>query len=461
MFEATTYIQRRTQLMQSLKEGVVLLLGNEESPMNYTENQYSFRQDSNFLYYCGIDQPMLALVMDVETGDTILFGNELTLIETVWMGPQPSLQEQAAKVGVTEVQNYDLLPELLASIRQQGRSIHYTPPYRMENSIKLTQWLHTPLVELSQQASVKLIQGIAAQRSIKTAAELAELERAVNITRAMHIAVMKQAKPGMNEAHLAGVATGIAIAGGGNLAYPVILTTRGHILHNHVHSHFLSEGQLVLADIGAETASHYAGDITRTFPVSKTFTQQQREIYQLVLEVQMAAIATLRPGVLYVDVHMQVARQITEGLKAIGLMHGDTDEAVAAGAPALFFPHGLGHLQGLDVHDMEDLGEHHTGYRPGLERSQLFGYKYLRFGKELEAGMVLTVEPGVYFNPPLIDSWQKEGRFSEFIHYHKLAPYRDFTGVRLEDNILITADGHQVIGDPIPKTIAEVEGLRE
>lgn len=460
MFEAATYTQRRSQLMQSVKDGVVLILGNEESPMNYLENQYSFRQDSNFLYYCGIDQPLLALLLDVETGDAILFGNELTLVEVVWMGPQPSLVEQAAKVGITEVQQYDLLAEVLESIRHQGRTIHFTPPYRMENSVKLHQWLHIPLADLADRASVRLIQTIVAQRSIKTDAELAELTRAINITRAMHVAVMQQAKPGMNEAHLAGIATGIAVAGGGNLAYPVILTTRGHILHNHVHSHNIHEGQMVLADLGAETASHYAGDITRTFPVSKTFTTQQREIYQLVLDVQLAAIAAMRPGVLYQDVHMLVARQIIEGLKALGLMYGDTDEALAAGAVGLFFPHGLGHLQGLDVHDMEDLGEVHTGYRPGLERSQLFGYRSLRFGKELETGMVLTVEPGVYFNPPLIDSWQQEGKFTQFIRYDRLGAYRDFTGVRLEDNVAITSDGHQVLGDPIPKTVAEVEALR-
>lgn len=460
MFSAQTYTQRRQQLMQQVGRGVILLLGNEYSPKNYLDNTYNFRQDSNFLYYIGLDQAHLAAVMDTETGETILFGDELSIDDIVWMGPQPSLKERAEKVGIQDVQNYERLVALLGMTNKHNRSIHFLPPYRAENKINLAFWLHLPLADIQKEASPTLIKAIVAQRSVKTGEEIAEMEKALVTTKAMYLAAMKQTKAGIREAQLAGIAEGIAVAGGGDLAYPIILTTNGQVLHNHHHHNVLKPGQLVLADMGAETAMHYAADITRTWPVDATFTQQQREIYQIVLDAQLAGIAASRLGVRNLDVHFTAARVITNGLKALGLLQGDTEEILQVGAHALFFPHGLGHMIGLDVHDMEDLGENYVGYTEGLERSKQFGLKSLRLARELQPGFVTTIEPGIYFIPELIDLWQAEGRFSQFINYPALEAYRHFSGIRIEDNVLVTYDEPRVLGPGIPKEIGEIEALR-
>lgn len=460
MFSVQTYTQRRQQLMQQVGRGIILLLGNEYSPKNYLDNTYNFRQDSNFLYYIGLDQAHLAAVMDTETGETILFGDELSIEDIVWMGPQPSLKERAEKVGIQDVQNYERLAALLNMTNKHNRSVHFLPPYRAENKINLAFWLHLPLADIQKEASPTLIKAIVAQRSVKTGEEIAEMEKALATTKAMYLAAMKQTKAGIREAQLAGIAEGIAVAGGGDLAYPIILTINGQVLHNHHHHNVLKPGQLVLADMGAETAMRYAADITRTWPVDATFSQQQKEIYQIVLDAQLAGIAASRPGVRNLDVHFTAARVITNGLKALGLLHGDTEEILQAGAHALFFPHGLGHMIGLDVHDMEDLGENYVGYTDGLERSKQFGLKSLRLARELQPGFVTTIEPGIYFIPELIDLWQAEGRFSQFINYPALEAYRHFSGVRIEDNVLVTYDEPRVLGPGIPKEIEEIEALR-
>lgn len=460
MFSAHTYAQRRQQLMQQVGRGIILLLGNEYSPKNYLDNTYNFRQDSNFLYYIGLDQAHLAALMDTETGETILFGDELSIDDIVWMGPQASLKERAEQASIAQVQAYDHLMDVLRLANKHNRVIHFLPPYRAENKINLALWLHLPLVDLQKEASVPLIKAIVAQRSFKTNEEIAQMEKALATTKAMYLAAMKQTKPGIREAQLAGIAEGIAVAGGGDLAYPIILTINGQVLHNHHHHHVLKSGQLVLADMGAETATRYAADITRTWPVDATFTQQQKEIYQIVLDAQLAGIAASRPGVRNLDVHFTAARVITNGLKALDLLQGDTEEILQAGAHALFFPHGLGHMIGLDVHDMEDLGENHVGYAEDLERSTQFGLKSLRLARTLQPGFVTTIEPGIYFIPELIDLWQAEGRFSQFINYPALAAYRSFSGIRIEDNVLVTHDEPRVLGPGIPKEIGEIEGLR-
>lgn len=446
--------------MQRVGRGLIFLLGNELSPMNYQDNTFPFRQDSNFLYYIGLDNPHLAAILDTETGETILFGDELSLEDIIWMGAQPALKEQALNVGIGEVQPFDLLLELLSAARKQNRAIHFLPPYRAENKINLAYWLHLPMLELTSSASVSLIQAIVVQRSVKTSEEIAEMDRALHTTKAMYLAAMKQTRPGIKEAQLAGIAEGIAVAGGGNLAYPIIMTVNGQVLHNHHHHNTLKSGQLVLADMGAETAMHYAADITRTWPVDGSFTQQQKEIYQIVLDAQLAGIAAMRPGLRNLDAHLLAAKVITNGLKSLGLMQGDTDEIVHSGAHALFFPHGLGHMIGLDVHDMEDLGEKYTGYHEGLERSTQFGLKSLRMARTLEPGFVMTIEPGIYFIPELIDRWQQEGRFNQYINYAALAAYRGFSGIRIEDDVLVTQDEPRVLGPGIPKEIGEIEALR-
>ncbi|MEM1125002.1 MAG: aminopeptidase P family protein, partial [Bacteroidota bacterium] len=362
MFPTKTYVQRRQQLQDKVQSGLILLLGNEESSMNYSDNHYHFRQDSNFLYFVGIDQAGLAAIIDIDHDKTILFGNELTLDDIVWTGPQPSLVEFGAQVGIKKVQPKKAISKYLKKARKSGQQVHFLPPYRPENKIKLSEWLGIKLNGLCSLVSIPLVKAVIELASIKSAEEIAEMEKAVNITGQMHVAAMQYAKAGMTEAEVTGKVHGIAVSGGGNLAYPIILTVNGQTLHNHYHGNILKKGQLILGDFGAETAMHYAGDITRTFPVAKKFTKQQKAIYQLVLDANMACIKASKAGVLYRDVHLMAAKIMTEGLKALGLMQGDTEEAVAAGAHALFFPHGLGHMIGLDVHDMEDLGEDLVGY---------------------------------------------------------------------------------------------------
>ncbi len=460
MFDATIYANRRKRLQQDLSSGIVLLMGNEESPCNYTDNVYPFRQDSNFLYFFGIDKPGLAAIIDIDAGKNILFGDDPDIMHIVWMGALPTMAALAEKAGGADTAPYAQIEIHLAEARRSGRSVHYLPPYRPENSIKLSQWLNIPLDKLAAGASVPLIEAVVAQAACKSPEEIAEMEAAVNTSGKMHVAAMKAARPGMKEYELVGLVEGIARAGGGGLPYTVILSVNGQILHNHAYGNTLQSGQLVLGDFGADTAMHYAGDITRTFPVDKTFTTQQKEIYQIVLDTEVAAIASLKPGVRYLDVHLAASRHIAEGLKALGLMKGDMAAAVEAGAHALFFPHGLGHMIGLDVHDMEDLGENHVGYGKDITRSTQFGLRSLRLARELQPGFVLTVEPGIYFIPELINLWRKENLHTEFINYEKLDAYFNFGGIRIEDNVLITPDGHRVLGDPIPKTIAEVEALR-
>lgn len=461
MFRTEIYQHRRSQLVEQLTRGLVLLMGNEESSMNYADNIYPFRQDSSFLYYAGIDEPGMALLLDVEKGQTTLFGRERTLDDIVWMGPQPTLQDMAGRSGIEQARSYDDLPSVLAEATALGRPIHILPPYRPENKIKLSAWLNVSLRQLEQMPSAELIRAVVQQRSVKEQREIAQMEQAVRITGAMHTAAMQHARSGLREAHLAGIAEGIAVSAGGHLAYPIIMTTHGQVLHNHHHHHELQPGQLVLGDYGAETAMHYAGDITRTFPVDKTFTQQQKEIYQAVLDAQEEVIDLIRPGIFNIDLHRKAALSMAESLKAIGLMKGDMEEAVAAGAAYLFFPHGLGHMIGLDVHDMEDLGEHFVGYAGEVERSTAFGLGALRLGRRLQEGFVITVEPGLYFIPELMDRWQAEQRFADFINYTALEAYRDFSGVRIEDDILVTQNGGRILGDPIPKTIKDIEALRQ
>lgn len=462
MFQKDTYVRRRQQLMTDANDGgLLLLLGNEESSKNYKDNTYRFRQDSNFLYFLGLNHPHFAALLDPESGETTLFADDLTIDHIVWMGPQPSVRELADRVGVEKTAPYADLAKVLIQAQAAGRKIHYLPPYRAENLLKLSRWLKMDPDEVEKGASVPLIKAVVKQASYKSEEEVVELEKAVTISGQMHIAAMRSARPGIKEAELAGIVEGIAVGAGGDLAYPVILTVNGQTLHNHYHGNVLQPGQLVLGDFGAETDTYYAGDITRTFPVDKTFTPKQKDIYELVLQAEMAAIEALKPGVPYRDIHLQAARIIADGLKDLGLMKGDMEVAVTEGAHALFFPHGLGHMIGLDVHDMEDLGEEYVGYTETIKRSEQFGMRSLRLGRELESGFVLTVEPGIYFIPELIAQWRESGQHKDFINYDKVSDYLDFSGVRIEDNVLITDSGHRVLGAPIPKTIAAVEDLRK
>jgi Xaa-Pro aminopeptidase len=457
MFNSKTYIQRRILLKKALKSGLVLFLGHEESPMNYTTNTYPFRQDSAFLYFFGLDTPGLAAVIDVEAGTDTIYGDDITLEDVIWMGDLPKLKERAAAAGVFVTAPLAKLEDTIAEARKKNRAIHYLPPYRAESLAKLSALFGKSPQEIRSNISLDLIKAVVAQRSIKSEEEIAEMEKAHAVTYKMYIAAMTSVRPGLYESDIVGAIDGLALAHGAPTAFPTILSMNVHIFHNPHHDHKLQKGRLLVIDSGASSPLGYSADITRTLPVSGVFTQKQREIYEVVLKGQLQAIAAIKPGIKYKDIHLSTAKTMASGLKDLGLMKGDIEEAVAAGAHALFFPHGLGHMIGLDVHDMEGLGENHVGYDETVSRSSQFGLAYLRMAKELRPGFVLTVEPGIYFIPALIDKWKGEKRLAAFIDYAAVENYRDFTGIRIEDNVLITKDGSRILGRPIPKKVADVE----
>lgn len=460
MFNRQLYIQRRTELKMKMGKGIILFLGNEETPMNYPENPYHFRQHSSFLYFFGIDRPSLAAIIDIDNGNEIIFGEELTMDEIVWMGIKPSLAEEAEKVGVFEVLPMVKLFAILREANAAGRNIEFLPPYRPENKIRLLRLLNIRPDQFTAKSSEALVKAVISLREIKCEEEIAEIDKAVNWSVDMHVAAIQLARPGIKESEIAARVTQIVLEREGNLSFPVIATVRGEVLHNHYHGNILKKGQLFLLDAGAETPNHYAGDLTSTFPVSKKFTRKQKEIYQLVLDAHYGAAKMLKPGIAFRDVHFEASRIIFEGLKAIGLTKGNTHEAIAEGAHALFFPTGLGHMMGLDVHDMEDLGELNVGYNPGESKSTQFGLKSLRLAKELKTGHVLTIEPGIYFIPELIKMWRAEKRFDQFINYKALQSYFNFGGVRIEQDYLITRKNSRLLGRKKPMEIDEIEALR-
>lgn len=456
MFNASIYTQRRKELKEQLGSGLALFIGNDESPMNYPANPYHFRQDSSFLYFFGLDSPGLAAVVDVEESKDIIFGDDVTIEDIIWMGDQPLLKDRALEVGVEETAPSKALADTLLKAVRKGRKVHFLPPYRFETVTKLSTLLGIKTNQVKDYISQALIKAVVAQRSIKILEEIAEMEKALDISYEMYNTAMKMAKSGVYEREIVGRMEGIALSAGSHTAFPTILSIDGQTLHNHYHGNMLEKGRLVVCDSGAESPMHYASDITRTIPVDGEFTERQKEIYEIVLKTNQTSIESIKPGVNYREIHIQAAKTIASGLKDIGLIKGDVDEAVKNGVHAMFFPHGLGHQIGLDVHDMEDLGENFVGYDEKYRRSDQFGLAYLRFARELEQGLVLTVEPGIYFIPALIDKWRAENKFPEFIDYDKADTYKDFGGIRIEDNVLVTRDGSRVLGKPIPKTIQEL-----
>jgi Xaa-Pro aminopeptidase len=459
MFETSLYKKRRGQLKTLIEKGIGFFPGNEESPMNYPSNTYHYRQDSTFLYFFGLSQPGLAGIIDFHSGEEYLFGNDVGIDDIIWMGDQPSMEEKAARAGIRNVFPMEKLEEFLGRIISEGREVHYLPPYRGETIIKLHQLLGKSLDAVTKDSSRELIRKVIMLRSIKDEQEIKEIEKIIDVTYDMHTTAMKMAHPGVYEREIAGVIEGIALSNGGPAAFPVILSINGQILHNHYHGNILEKGRLMVVDAGAESPMGYAGDITRTSPVGGKFSEKQKEIYEIVLNTNLESISMIKPGILFKDIHNNASMVIAKGLKDLGLMKGDIEEAVNAGAHALFFPHGLGHMLGLDVHDMEGLGENYVGYNDNIQRSEQFGTAYLRLAKNLKPGFVLTIEPGIYFIPALIDLWKKEKKFSGFINYDKVEDYRDFGGIRIEDDVLVTETGHKVLGKPIPKTVEEVEEI--
>lgn len=459
MFKKETYTERRNRLKKEVGQGVLLFLGNNESGMNYADNTYHFRQDSTFLYFFGSDYAGLSAIIDIDENREIIFGDELTIDDIVWMGTQPSIREKSASVGITATEPAGQLASYLQNVIRQGRRIHYLPPYRGEHQIRLLHLLGIPATEQATGASTDFIRAVVNQRNYKSEEEIREIEEAIDISVDMHTKAMQMARPGMKESEIAAAVTEIALRSGGHLAFPVIATINGQTLHNHYHGNIIQEGQMLLLDAGAENVMHYAGDLSSTMPVGKHFSEQQKIIYNIALHAHQAAVAALKPGVAFRDVHLVAATAIAEGMKSLGLMKGDPAEAAKAGAYALFFPCGLGHMMGLDVHDMENLGEVWVGYN-GQPKSTQFGFKSLRLARPLEPGFVFTIEPGIYFIPELIDYWKSEKRFAEYINYDKLEAWKGFSGIRNEEDYLITTDGARRLGKYKPMTVEEVEGMK-
>jgi Xaa-Pro aminopeptidase len=459
MFPSSIYKDRRNRLKNEVKGGLILFPGNQEVSFNYPANTYSFRQDSSFLYFFGLDQPDLAGVMDLDTGRDILFGNDVEIGDIIWMGKQPSMKDRGEQIGVEETFPMSNLADTLQSALASGRKIHYLPPYRGETVIQLSELLGIPLSGIRQQASEALIKGVVKLRMKKDQLEIQEMESMVDVAYLMHTTAMKMARPGTIEKEIAGTIEGIALSYGCGVSFPVILTINGQTLHNHYHGNMLMLNKMLVIDAGAESEYHYASDITRTVPVGGEFSQRQREIYDIVLTANMAAIEAVKPGVPFRDIHLMAGRVIAGGLIDLGIMKGNVDDAVAAGAHTMFFPHGLGHPLGLDVHDLEGVGEGYIGYDNEIQRSKEFGLGFLRFGRRLQEDFVMTIEPGLYFIPELIDIWKAEGKYMDFINYDVVETYKDFGGIRIEDDVLVTDKGCRVLGKSIPKTVEEIEEI--
>lgn len=455
-FSKQTYIERRSELKRRVGSGLLLFLGNGEAPMNYADNTYHFRQDSSFLYYFGCDYAGLAAIIDIDTDTEVIFGNELTIDDIVWMGYQPSLHDKCEAYGITDTRPLADLEKYVKSAQAKGQTLHFLPPYRGEHQVWLQELTGLNPAEQAAKSSLTMIRAIVDMRNHKTAEEIEQIEEAVDVSVDMHLAAYRAARPGVTEAQIAAAVEQACLSQDCYKAFPTIATVKGQTLHQHKFMNTLKEGDIFLLDAGAENPLHYAGDLSSSMPVGDKFTAQQAEIYNLHLATFKAATDTLAPGVPFRQAHINAAICLCEGMKSLGLMKGDPVEAAHTGAYAMFFPCGLGHMMGLDVHDMENLGEQYVGY-DGEPKSKQFGFKSLRLARKLEPGFVFTVEPGIYFIPELIDKWKAEGQFTDFICYDKLEAWKGFTGLRNELDYLITEEGARVLGrKKKPMTIEEV-----
>ena len=462
MFSKETYINRRAELKKLVKSGVIILFGNNESPNNYPANAYyPFRQDSTFLYYFGQQRDGLVGVIDVDNDTETLIGNDIDIEDIVWYGSVDSVSDLAAQVGVGDSAPMAALRTICNEALRQKRTIHFLPPYRYDIKLQIFDLLGIHPNQQKESASMELIQAVVKMRSVKTQEEIEEMERAAEIGYKMHTTAMKLIRPGVTEKYVAGQVDGIAHSYGAQVSFATIFSQHGEIMHGNPSLALLESGRLALCDAGAETVNNYCSDNTRTMPVSGKYTQRQLEIYSIVEACHDLVLNVAKPGVKYMDCHFAVARLMTERLKELGLMKGDTEEAIHAGAHAMFLPHGLGHMMGMDVHDMENLDQINVGFdeetRPILDQ---FGTNCLRMGRRLEEGFVVTDEPGIYFIPALIDDWRKSGHCAEFLNFDLLETYKDFGGIRIEDDILITKDGCRFLGENrIPYHPQDVEAF--
>ena len=458
MFKKEVYKNRREQLKNKVKSGIILITGNVDSSMSYPSNTFHFRQDSSFLYLFGLNIQNLAGVIDVDNNKEYIFGNDVDIEDIIWMGPQISLSEKAKEVGVENTDKFNNVFDFIKNAQNKGQQIHFLPPYRAYNKNLLSQITGFNYNEVREKCSEELIKAMVSLREIKDKYEVEELIKAASIGYEMHTTAMKMAREGVVEQSIAGAIEGIALSGGAGISFPVISSQNGETLHNHDHSKILTKGRLMLTDAGAETNMNYCSDNTRVTPIGG-FTQKQKEIYEIVRSATNQSIEMCKPGVYYKDVHLHAAKVVAQGLTDLGIMKGNVEDAVKNGAHAMFFPHGLGHMMGLDVRDMEDYGEDYVGYDETISRVEQFGTAYLRLAKKLKPGFVLTVEPGIYFIPALIEKWKKEKINNDFINFDKVNEYLDFGGIRLEDDILITDNSCELIGKRIPIAPEEVEAL--
>ena len=459
MFQQNVYINRRTELKQLLKSGIVILFGNNESPCNYPNNgYYPFRQDSSFLYYFGQRRDGLVGVIDIDENQEMLIGDDIDIEDIVWYGSVDSVSDLAAQVGISRTAPMKELQIICDEAKKKNREIHFLPPYRHDNMIQIMDLLGIHPDKQKEAASVELIKAIVKMRQCKSDIEIAEIEKACAIGYQMHTHAMRLTKPGLTEKYIGGQVDGMAHSLGEHESFATIFTQHGEIMHGNPSYNLLENGRLALCDAGAENREGYCSDHTRTFPVNGKFSQRQLEIYSIVEACHDFALEVAKPGVRWYDVHMNVCRLMTDRLKELGLMKGDTEEAVQAGAHAMFLPHGLGHMMGMDVHDMEGLGQIYVGFDEETQPSTQFGTNALRCGKRLQEGFVMTDEPGIYFIPALIDDWRSQGLHKDFLNYDLLETYKDFGGIRIEDDILITKDGCRFLGEErIPYHPKDVE----
>lgn len=459
MFSKETYVSRRAELRKLVKSGIIILFGNNDSPANYPSNgYYPFRQDSSFLYYFGLERDGLVGIIDIDEGTETLVGNDIDIEDIVWYGSVDSVSDMARSTGAGGTAPMKSLQIICNNALKQKRQIHFLPPYRHDTKLQIFNLLGIHPNQQKEAASTELIKAVVKMRSVKEAQEIEEIEKACSIGYRMHTTAMRLTKPGLTEKYIGGQVDGIAQSYGAKVSFATIFTQHGEIMHGNPSWNELESGRLALCDAGAENRMNYCSDNTRTYPVNGKFTQRQLDIYKIVEECHDHALGISKPGIRYYDVHMSVCRLMAERLKELGLMKGDTDEAVNAGAHAMFLPHGLGHMMGMDVHDMEGLGQNYVGFDEETQPSAIFGTNALRMGRRLEKGFVVTDEPGIYFIPALIDDWKARGLHKDFLNYDMLETYKDFGGIRIEDDILITDDGCRFLGDErIPYHPEDVE----
>ncbi len=459
MFGREVYERRRKTLLVRMREagqsGLILFIGNAEAPAQYKDNCYKWRQDSSWLYYWGLDEPLMAAVLSIDSGEEILFADDVDMDDIIWMGPQPSVESKAARVGVSRHRPYSELSGWLQE-RTKGRPVHFLPPSRYYNTLMLEKLLP------GAAPSEALIKAVISMRLVKEDIEIEAIDYACDLGYQMHSIARDAIEIGLVEQEIVGRMEAVALSKGWGVSFPTILTQHGETLHNHGHAAVIEPGKLMVIDAGVESNEHYASDFTRTYPTSGKFTQKQKEVYQIVFDCNQLAFSLAKPGITYRDVHLATARKMLEGLSALGLVKGDLDEMVAAGIAGLFQPHGLGHNMGLDVHDMEDLGENLVGYDPDQTRARQLGLGSLRMARRLVPGHVITDEPGIYFIPALIEKFKKEGLGQGFVNYAKLESYYDFGGIRIEDDVLITAEGARRLGQKrLPASVEEVEAAMQ